>query len=48
MHKNQCGKESKRGLYIGIMVAILTFVALMFTGYTIFVKKELKKKRDKI
>ncbi|MFH1210867.1 MAG: hypothetical protein V1645_03040 [archaeon] len=41
--KNQCGKESKRGLYIGIMVAILTFVALMFTGYTIFVKKELKK-----
>jgi hypothetical protein len=37
---NLCGKESKKGLYIGIAVAVLTFLALIFMGYSIFKKKE--------
>jgi hypothetical protein len=38
--KNLCGKESKKGLYIGVAVAVLTFIALILMGYSIFRKKE--------
>ncbi|MFH1331794.1 MAG: hypothetical protein ABIH63_00735 [archaeon] len=37
--KNLCGKESKKGMYIGTLVAVLTFLTLVFMGYSLFKKK---------
>lgn len=45
--KNACGKEPKTGIYIGIVVAVLTFLALMFMGHSIFRKKEQDLKPNK-
>ncbi len=37
---NVCGTESNKGFYTGIIIAVITLIALVFAGYRVFRKKE--------